>query len=322
MKKPLLLLALLAIFCSGNLFAQSDIYLKINHKMGDSAFAFNKNTETADGEPFKFRRLEYYMSSIILIHDGGQQTAIADTWLLVKGNMPLNVLLGSHTITNLEEIRFSIGVQEAYNHLDPSTYAPAHPLAPKSPSMHWGWQAGYRFIALEGSGGTNRDQNVEVHSLGDVNYLQIKISTAGVKVGNDLTIELNADYAQALKGIETTAGVVTHAEVEEGYEMIMNFANHVFTSSEGNSSVLSNPEIAEEQAVLYPNPSSGSSTLSFKDENMPSCIQVYDQQGKCVARYDQVSEAMILAPQSPGFYVIALEYAGKETRSVKWVVTP
>lgn len=290
--------------------------------MGDSAFAFNKNTETPDGDPFKFRRLEYYMSGIVLIHDGGQKTEIANTWLHIKGNIPLNTLLGTHTITNLEEIRFAIGVEQEYNHLDPSTYGAGHPLAPKSPSMHWGWEAGYRFIALEGSGGTNRDQNVEIHSLGDVNYLQIKIPTAGVKAGNDLTIELNADYLQALKGIETMAGIITHAENLEGRDIALNFVNHVFTSSEGNASALSASKIVPTAAVLFPNPSQGTSTLSFKEGILPSAIRVYDQQGKCVDVYDQVSQGMVLRTQSAGYYLIVLSYSGMESGTVKWIVTP
>lgn len=321
MKKPLLLLSLLVLLLSGSLSAQTNVYLKINHKMGDSAFAFNQNTETPEADPFKFRRLEYYISKIILVHDGGQMTEITNTWLHVKGNIPVNALLGSHTITTLEEIRFSFGVQKEVNHLDPSSYPPSHPLAPKSPSMHWGWEAGYRFIALEGSGGPNRDQNVELHSVGDAIYMQTKIPTAGTKVGNDLTIELNADYTQALKDIETKAGVVIHADDLQAFDMNLNFVKHVFTSSEGNSAVLSTSAITPSQAVLYPNPTQGSSTLLFKEGMTPTAIRIYDQQGKCVDRYEQITEELVLKPQSAGFYVIALEYDGIETRSIKWVIT-
>ncbi len=322
MKKPLLLLSLLVMLLSGSLSAQTNVYLKINHKMGDSTFALNKNTETPEGDPFKFSRLDYYLSGIVLIHDGGQKTEIADTWLLVKGTIPINTLLGTHAIINLEEIRFAIGVEQEFNHLDPSIYSPSHPLAPKSPSMHWGWEAGYRFIALEGSGGAARDKDVQIHSLGDFNYMQIKINTAGIKTGNDLTIELNADYAQALNGIETLSGVLIHSDDLEARDMSLNFVTHVFTSSEGNNSALSASKITPSQAVLFPNPTRGCSTLSFKEGMTPSSIRVYDQQGKCVDRYEQITEVLVLKPQSAGFYMIALEYDGIETRSIKWIITP
>lgn len=290
--------------------------------MGDSTFAFNQNTQTPEGDPLKFRRMEYYMSGFVLVHDGGQITKLTDIWLLIKGNTPVNVLLGTHAITTLEEIRFAIGVQPEYNHLDPSTYAPGHPLAPKSPSMHWGWEAGYRFVALEGSGGTNRDQNIEIHSLSDVNYLQIKIPTAGTKIGNDLTIELNADYTQALKGIETLSGVVLHGDDLEAAELTMNFVNHVFTSSEGNGSALNTPKISSSNALLFPNPSRGSTNLTFTDGVIPTSIRVFDQQGKCVDLYEGVTEEIQLSQKAPGVYLISLEYADHAVQTVKWVVTP
>ncbi|MDB6004434.1 MAG: hypothetical protein JWR15_1421, partial [Prosthecobacter sp.] len=47
-------------------------------------------------------------------------------------------------------IRFRIGVDEATNKSDPNRYAPEHALNPQVNGLHWGWQGGYVFMALEG----------------------------------------------------------------------------------------------------------------------------------------------------------------------------
>ncbi len=45
-----------------------------------------------------------------------------------------------------DALRFELGVPESLNHLDPLK-APEHL---NQTSMHWGWQAGYRFLRLDG----------------------------------------------------------------------------------------------------------------------------------------------------------------------------
>lgn len=47
-------------------------------------------------------------------------------------------------------IRFKIGVVPGLNHGDPAQYAPDHPLNPNLNGLHWGWQGGYVFLAIEG----------------------------------------------------------------------------------------------------------------------------------------------------------------------------
>lgn len=48
-----------------------------------------------------------------------------------------------------------------------------------------------------------------------------------------------------------------HADDLQAFDMNLNFVKHVFTSSEGNSAVLSTSAITPSQAVLYPNPTQG-----------------------------------------------------------------
>jgi cytochrome c peroxidase len=48
-------------------------------------------------------------------------------------------------------IRFHVGVPPEENHADPATFAAGHPLNPIVNGLHWSWQGGYVFLAIEGN---------------------------------------------------------------------------------------------------------------------------------------------------------------------------
>lgn len=49
-----------------------------------------------------------------------------------------------------DSIQFQVGLSSAINHGDPSVYPAGHPLNPNLNGLHWNWQGGYVFWALEG----------------------------------------------------------------------------------------------------------------------------------------------------------------------------
>ena len=251
MKKGLLsLISSVAVLLTN---AQTDVYLQIHHMLGDAPFAYEATASTNLSEDFQVTRLEYYLSEITLIHDGGQETTIPDLWLLVDAGETVNAFLGSHDITTLESVRFGVGVDQEHNHLDPSAYPGDHPLAPQLPSMHWGWASGYRFVAMEGWAGEGFAQNFQIHALGDINYRTTEIATSGAILDGSLVVAIEGDYAQAIRDISVAAGVISHGETEQSAELLWNF--HDFVFKEGEASVVSsldNPGAAS--IVVAPNP--------------------------------------------------------------------
>src|SRR5690606_7713783 len=132
--------------------AQNDVELKIFHRLGAQDFQLNSTAENNLNNEFQVTRLEYYITRISVIHDGNQSTSIGDDTLALvdaADAISTTIPLGNLTITSVEEIRFHIGVYAPTNNADPSLQPMGHPLAPQSPSMHWGWAAGYRFVAME-----------------------------------------------------------------------------------------------------------------------------------------------------------------------------
>ncbi len=211
--------------------AQNNLELHLSPRLGNAPFALNMPV-SAGSYDYKITRVEYYISEIKITHDGGQETAMTGLYLLVRPAGDSIYDLGSHPdITNVENITFSVGVDQAHNHLDPTSYPANHPLAPQNPAMQWGWSAGYRFVAIEGVAGNNFANIFEVHALGDANYKTITLSTSAETHSNgDKTIHLVADYAQVLNTINVSAGLIVHGSTGKAVTLMNNMKNVVFAA--------------------------------------------------------------------------------------------
>lgn len=256
MKK--LLLSALALLTVCALPAQNNLRLLLSPRLGTAPFALDVAVSAGSYE-YKITRLEYYISDIKITHDGGQETPLTDLYLLARPAADSLYDLGSHPeITNVEGITFSIGVDSAHNHLDPTIYPANHPLAVQDPSMHWGWQSGYRFMAVEGVAGNNFDNIFQIHSIGDVNYQSLTLPVAAeIQPNGDKTIHLIADYTQALLNIKLSEGLIAHGTTGNAAKLLDNMRNLVFHAAtvatvnpafEGSFAVSPNPA-SSDQAI-------------------------------------------------------------------------
>lgn len=303
--------------------SQSNVYLKINHKLGTSAFAFNSNQVNDLGDKLNVTRLQYYVTPYSITHDGGTVTLLNNV-ILVDAGLATYDSLGNFGITTIEKITLAIGVDSSLNHLDPSLASGA--LAPKSPSMHWGWSPGYRFIAYEGKAGTTNPptQTYELHALGDHNYHYITITTAGTTDANGKVIELNADYLKGLNDINVASGLLEHGETVNTSRMIDNFKNHVFTSIEGNPSVGINfKDKSTFSLSIFPNPIVDGSSVTFTTSKLleNSQLIITDIQGKRIVKRLLTNEKTIINNLSSGTYVVSIFQGGKYVTSRKMIVT-
>jgi hypothetical protein len=319
------LLFIIGITLSISSFSQSNVYLKINHLLGASPFAFNTTTTNNLGNTFDVSRMEFYISSLSITHDGGMVTTISNTWILANASTQVYEVLGNYNITAIEKVTFSIGVETPTNHNDPSLFTDSHPLAPKSPSMHWGWSAGYRFIAMEGMAGTSSaNQMYQLHGLGDVNYFSQTILTAGTTDANGLVIELNADYEQALKDINVASGVISHGEANEAKKMMENFRDYVFTSIEGNSPVGVAEIGKKSQFSIYPNPSKYGNriVLNYNGDVIGLSVEILDLSGRLIKNVALENNSLTLNNLEKGIYLLNIKSeAGNVIETQKLIVT-
>jgi hypothetical protein len=239
--------------------AQNNIELHLSPRLGAAPFALNTAVSAGNYE-YKITRLEYYISEIKITHDGGQVTPVTDLHLLVRPAVDSLYDLGAYPdIVNVEAITFSVGVDEAHNHLDPATYPSDHPLAPQNPAMQWGWAAGYRFVAIEGKAGTNFAYDYEIHALGDANYKTLTLNTVAENHPNgDKTIHLIADYAQVLNSINVSAGLIVHGSTGKAITVMNNMKNVVFSAETVTMTI--DPAF-EGAFTVAPNPASSGAAM-------------------------------------------------------------
>ena len=179
--------------------------------------------------------------------------------------------------------------------------------------MHWGWSAGYRFIAAEGVAGSSLTQVFEFHGLGDGNYAHLTIPTEGTLVGSDtLLITINADYSQIFKGMNLAAGPISHGETGGAAQSLHNMNNYVFSSSEGNPSI----DIADNtlEFSVYPNPSNG----NFKVRtNQKGQYQVIDMLGRTVDTGSLKSGVNSVNVRPAGLYVLRIQASNCHVKTTK-----
>lgn len=309
MKKITILAALLLSTFALN--AQINTELRIYHKLGAQESQTNVTVQNNLSQDYKVTRIEYYMSGFTIVHDGGQETAVSiDTVGLIQGtgNLYSTVQLGELAITNVEAIKFHIGVPMPANTADPSLYPTTHPLAPKNPSMHWGWAAGYRFLVYEGVGGANFSQMFQLHGLGNNNYIETTVAATGQNVGGTMYIVLDADYIRGVENINVASGVIAHGVDNEDLVALENFSNYVFS----NSSVTLYADLDEQDVSaawsVFPNPSKGTENVFVMINNDLSVqhLSVTNALGQEIATIANPTGEVALSLPETGIYFVNL----------------
>ena len=91
----------------------------------------------------------YYISNIKGIRDDGTEHRAPRAVLLINpGRKGYDI--GPLPVGAYKAIRFTLGLDSATNHSDPTVFDTTNPLAIQTPSMHWDWNSGYLFMKLEG----------------------------------------------------------------------------------------------------------------------------------------------------------------------------
>lgn len=312
MKTVLSILAFSILTLPSN--AQVNTELRIYHMLGTQAFQMSTTTQNNLSQDFQVERLQYYVSSFSIVHDGGTETAInVDTVALMNAadGVYSTVKLGNHSITSVEAVKFYIGVPQPTNNGDPSLYGPGHPLAPTSPSMHWGWASGYRFLAYEGTGGMNFSQTFQLHGLGNNNYFQTTVVATGQVINGNLVIALDADYTRGVENINVTNGVIAHGVDLQDLTALENFRDYVFSQS--SQDLTASIEKLDATAwTIYPNPSiSGSTTIEYDNQLAIDGIRVSNIMGQEVAVLEASNGSVALKLEESGVYFVSILKDGK-----------
>ena len=271
--------------------AQNDVNLILNHQFDGVAFVYNDIYADDSGRAIRFDRVQYYMSSLEIIHDGGQTTALTDVYVLTNGNVS-NYPLGSYNVNSIEGFNFDLGVDYASNHGNSSNYPPSHPLATQTPLMDWGWPSGYFFLVLNGAvdndGDGTPETNFEMNAVGDMMLNEVDLTVTSTPITNVIDITLNVNIENWIKHIDLPSVGYDHSSSTTNQVMCANTNNYqVFEPVQQPTTGITQPKVPSYITTDYSMPYAPVLNYSLSNKATYSLL-ITDVSGKQIIREDQV----------------------------------
>lgn len=263
---------------------QTDVIFKIEHKLGAADFVLGAEGVNNLGNAFTASRLEYYITRITIVHDGGVNTSVPDEVVALvrpQDEISTSILLGNYSVETVEAVKFHVGVYEPLNNEDLTLFPEEHPLSPKSPSMHWGWDFGYKFLVYEGSNGEDFSQAFSLHGIGNEYYFEVATAVTSEATDEGLVVTTQGDYARGLDDINLDVDhiIIEHGGPGAAKKALENWRDLVFTPYVVN--VIE--EMKNTSISVYPNPSNGIIDVILSDVEVVSMVEIFDVTGKVLA---------------------------------------
>ncbi|MEM1054841.1 MAG: MbnP family protein [Bacteroidota bacterium] len=235
-----LALALFLTACDSTSSDPADLRLDIGAVAGSADFLAGQPFDV-NGTTGQLDIAQLYLSGITLLHEDGREILLmADAPITVRaqdenenelqhsvderyvfanvaaGMSP--VALGEVPSGRYTGVRFLLGVDGLDNRIAPEDAPADHPLAPKDPSMHWNWNAGYVFLRLDGlldidgdgtvdaSSGTPRDPasgQWRLHLGGGANLQTVTLNEEFELRGGDMQdLRVQVDLNRFVQGLD------------------------------------------------------------------------------------------------------------------------
>ena len=318
----------LFIFCSALYSsAQKNLFVNFNPVFNGVDLQMNTIYTAADGKALKLDHFDYYVSNIIITHDGGQTTTIETPVFLVE---PQNhvLYLGYRNWVNIEEINFLVGVPKPFNtqngseSADISTYPETNPLSFQSPSMYWGWSAGYMHMIIGGKSDGNQDGNpesdFEIHNLGNENQQEVQMNIIETNTSSSqIDINIICNVNKWVESIPLSTIGTQHGENGYNASILDNVITKTVFTQNSDASL-------EEINPLIFNCFSKQSSIEINWSNLENAntITLIDQTGKRQKSFKQEVKSGNLNWDnlSPGFYFVEIIDKMDQTISSKKVI--
>ena len=177
--------------------------------------------ENSAKETLSFTRISFLLSGFALEKDSGGWTELPDqnAWCDAERHR-LQFILHNIPPATYRAIRFYFGPDEKTNHADISKIPADEPLNPNINGLHWNWQGGYIFLALEGyfRKGNEKPTGYSYHFARDPRRTPISL-TAPLDLRHDATLTLDFDLGSLLNSPRPISisreGVSTHSREDD-----------------------------------------------------------------------------------------------------------
>lgn len=200
-------------------------------------------------------RLDWLVSGLALQRKDGTWTEGRDWYgFLGAADGRLHVDADGVPAEEFRAIRFVVGLDDATDKADPARWPPEHALNPTVNRLHWGWQSGYVFLALEGrrQGAAGAADGFSYHLAGAADPMVVELPVA-FRGGGPLTIRIALDAGKLLEGIDPVRdGNATHSRPGDKLAQRMKQRVAAAFRVEGVRQDLLQPVIAREKSNARP----------------------------------------------------------------------
>ena len=194
-------LLMLWLACLTNSITAATLQIEITPKVsGESLQPASLRYQTSARETFSITRVSYLVSDFALQRNDGSWLELSNSvaWLDFDADRH-SIWLDKIPAGEFCSVRFLVGLNTNLNHADVSKFPAGHPLNPNLNGLHWSWQGGYIFLALEGLW---RNANGELdgwafHLARDTNATHVTLA-APLTITNETKVELDFDLATLL----------------------------------------------------------------------------------------------------------------------------
>jgi cytochrome c peroxidase len=173
--------------------------------------------ENSAKETLSFTRISFLLSGFALEKDSGGWIELPNQYAWCDAERHrLQFILRDIPPATYRAIRFYFGPDEKTNHSDISKIPADDPLNPNINGLHWNWQGGYIFLALEGyfRKGNEQPTGYSYHFARDPRRTPISL-TAPLDLRHDATLTLDFDLGFLFNSPRSISiprdGVSTHS---------------------------------------------------------------------------------------------------------------
>jgi len=184
--------------------AASVLHLEFRPQVAGRALAKHGSFSGAANGDLILSRLDFLVTGLALQKTDGTWVEAAPDWVdfVSIGKQRLTVRCDGVAEADYQRIRFRIGVDPATDRTDPAAYAPDHPLHPDVCGLHWSWQGGYIYMALEGQSSKpsegGKGFSFHLAREGNAPMIELPVSFRG---GGPVTVRIGMDVPKLLDGI-------------------------------------------------------------------------------------------------------------------------
>ena len=201
------------------------VRVEVGHVFGDRTLHLGElNYTNAAGDVLSVTRLDYLLSDFALVTARGGTVALTNqVAYLSAGGGRTQFELRDVPAGRFTGLRFRVGVSPAVNRVDPATIAPEHPLNPAVNGLHWSWQGGYVFLALEGGwhqaggsvGGYSYHLATDALELPVELPLALQVTSANGPTEQRLTLDIAKIFSGVHSIALTNATASTHSRTND-----------------------------------------------------------------------------------------------------------